>query len=493
MNDMTGPGIGNSSAPPARLVPVGAQVPATPSLGYDPLGYGAPPPDAGEGLRETILEYVRIFYRRRWLILILTLTVLVIGSVRTLMQTPLYTAVTRIQIDPTAPKVVETGATQAADFMDYEALRTQYEVLKSRSIAERAASALKLGRDPTFGAPTSTSLLGYVRALISPSPKAATVNERAAEARAAGVILGNRDIRPVTGSRLVDIAYSDPNPARAQRVSVALAEAYISANIDKRFKSNEYAKTFLEDQSKQLQLRLEDSERILVEFSEKNEIIVLSEKSSIAENNLSAASGALSNLIAQRIQTEQTWKQVESTKSLELPQFLGNAVIQGLRASRNALQSEYQDKLQTFKPAYPSMVELQSKINEIDRQIAAEVRAIKASLKGAYEGAVRQETETRNEVERLKAEALDLQKRLIQYNILKREVDTNRSLYNGLLQRFKEVEVAGGVGTNNIYIVDRAEVPGGPSSPNVRRSILLSLMLGLGLGFGAAYLSGDPR
>lgn len=163
-------------------------------------------------------------------------------------------------------------------------------------------------------------------------------------------------------------------------------------------------------------------------------------------------------------------------------------MIDGLRAKRNVLVTEYQEKLETFKPSYPAMVQIDNKIKEIDRQLASEVRTIKASLKGAYELSLSQENEMKARIETLRGEVIDLQKRSIQYNILKREVDTNRGLYNGLLQRFKEVDIAGGVGANNIFIVDRAELPGGPYAPSLSRSLLLSLMLGLGAGLGAAFL-----
>ena len=121
------------------------------------------------------------------------------------------------------------------------------------------------------------------------------------------------------------------------------------------------------------------------------------------------------------------------------------------------------------------MVQIKNKIAEIDRQLAAEVLTIKASFKAAYESSSNQEGEMRKQIETLKAEVLDLQKRSIQYNILKREADTNRSLYDGLLQRYKEVDVAGGVGANNVFVVDKAEVPGAPSSPQLSRALLLSL------------------
>jgi capsular exopolysaccharide synthesis family protein len=128
------------------------------------------------------------------------------------------------------------------------------------------------------------------------------------------------------------------------------------------------------------------------------------------------------------------------------------------------------------------------KNGEIDRQLAAEVKTIRSALKAAYQSSLSQEAEMKKRIEALREAALDLQKRSIQYNILKREVDTNRTLYDSLLQRSKEVDVAGGAGANNIFIVDRAELPGAPSSPQLARSLLLSLLLGLGAGVVAAYL-----
>ena len=226
----------------------------------------------------------------------------------------------------------------------------------------------------------------------------------------------------------------------------------------------------------------------MLDFAEKEQIVAVDEKSSIAETNLAAANTALGNLASERIKNEQLWRQVDQTDAVNLPQFLSNAVIDGLRAKRNELVTQYQEKLETFKPGYPAMVQINNKIAEIDKQLAAEIKTIRGSLKGAYEASLNQEKELKTRVDKLRADVLDFQKRSIQYNILKREVDTNRQLYNGLLQRFKEVDVAGGAGTNNVFIVDKADLPGAPSSPQLLRSMLLSLMLGLGGGLGLAYL-----
>ncbi len=162
--------------------------------------------------------------------------------------------------------------------------------------------------------------------------------------------------------------------------------------------------------------------------------------------------------------------------------------MEELRTKRKTLETEYQENLENFKPGYPSMMQISSKIKEIDKQITAEVNAIRGSLKAAYEAALNQENEMKRRVDKLREEVLDLQKKSIQYNILKREVETNRGLYNNLLQRFKEVDIAGGSAASNVFIVDRALLPMSPALPNLPRTFMLSVVVGLVLGVGFAYI-----
>lgn len=459
----------------------------TPMRGpYGAVPGGEDPPS--DDLRRLFFECIRIVFKRKWLILAIAIAVMSLGALRTLMITPMYTASVRIQIDSKPIKIVEGGQVEASEG-GTDFLRTQIELLRSSGVAERVASIAKLADDADFFKPREFSLMSAIRSLFSGEAQSDSVPDRTSLTRAAaGIVAGNQSVSLVPGSRLVDVRYSDPSPGRAQRVANAFADAFIASNIDKRFEANVYAKAFLEDQLAQLKLKLEEAETAVIAFAEKEEFVITSEKASIAEANLSAANGALGGLIADRIKSEQLWRQVENVDALNLPQFLLNPVIQGLRSARNTLDGEYKEKLQTFKPGYPAMIQIQNRMKEIDRQIVTEVKAIKESHKAAYEQALQQESEMRTRIETLRVETLDLQRRGIQYNNLKREANTLRTLYEGLLQRHKEVDVAGGVGANNIFIVDRASVPGAPSSPNISRALMLSLMLGLGGGFGAAYL-----
>jgi polysaccharide biosynthesis transport protein len=462
----------------------------TPLIQRDPYAGPADPRlrDDDNNLAATVQHYVRMVLKRKLLILGFAMFAVALAAVKSLLQTPLYTSVLRLQIDTQSTRVIEGGVTSPTETGSIDFMRTQFELLKSRAIAERVVSALQLQNDKDFLTPRNVSLSQVLRSLISASAKPTGSATTGQQSAAISVVTAGVEIKPVSGSRLVDIFYTDPSAARAQQIANAYAEAYVTSNIDKRFQANAYAKTFLEDQLKQLQLRLETSEKALIDFAEREKIIIVSEKSSIAENNLAATNTALGLLIAERMKNEQLWHQVENAKGLNLPQLLSNAVIDGLRGRRNELTREYEEKLETFKPDYPVMVQISNKLKEVDRQIASEVKTIKASLKVAFESSLAQENETKTRLDEQRMEVLELQKKGIENNILKREVETNRGLYNSLLQRFKEVDIAGGVGANNIFIIDRATTPGGPSGANLTNSLLMALALGLGVGLGFAYV-----
>jgi succinoglycan biosynthesis transport protein ExoP len=474
------------------VVPAAQYVPATRDPYTVAVGTYGPGVDAPSNFQLDLLEYLRILVKRKWLILSIVAAALVLGAVTTLMKTPLYTSTVRLQIDRHVSKIVEGGNITPAGGEDEDIvfMRTQYELLRGRTMAERVASALKLGEDPTFFAPREITIMGFLKGLIGSGAAPANQGSKKVnyEGAAAGTVLANRAIHPVIGSQLVDIAYTDPEPSRAQRIAAAFADAFIASNLDKRFEANSYAKVFLEDQLAQLKVRMEQSEKALLDFGQKQEIVQTNDKASIAETNLASANAALGTLISERMKNEELSKQLDATNAINVPQLLTNGVIEGLRAKRSAIETAYQEKLETFQPSYPIMVQLKNQITEIDRQLAAEVNTLKNSYKAAYESSLEQETQMKARIAGLKQDVLDLQKRSIQYNILKREVDTNQSLYNGLLQRYKEVDIAGGVGANNVFIVDKATLPGGPSSPNMNGALFNALAIGLAIALGVAFV-----
>src|SRR5262249_53467360 len=254
----------------------------------------------------------------RWLIISVVSSAVILGAVTTLMQTPLYTSTVRLQIDRAADKIVQGGNVKPEANDDDLFMRTQYELLQSRAMAERVASALKLENDPNFFRPRGFSIIGFIENLFGSGATPAAQESKKADLQnaAAGIVLGNRAVKPVLGSRLVDIMYSDPDPGRAQKIASAYGDAFIASNVDKRFEANSYAKVFLEDQLQQLKLRVEASQKALLDYGQKEQIVQTTDKASIAESNLTAANNALGNLISDRIKAEQQWKQLEAATAI---------------------------------------------------------------------------------------------------------------------------------------------------------------------------------
>ena len=302
---------------------------------------------------------------------------------------------------------------------------------------------------------------------------------------------------PERGSRLVSIIFKSPDPKLSARIANAYAEGFIEEAMDRRFEASSYARDFLEKRLAQVKGKLEDSERALVDYAASEHIVETSGgdeagKSGVGQSlpaaNLQAYNAALSAARTDRIKAEQRWDQAKSANGTGLAEILQNPTIQQLSQERAKLSAEYQDKLSIFKPDYPDMRQLAARLAEINSQIGAVTVTIKDALLAQYRSALLSERALESQVNSQQGAVLDLRGRSIRYTILQREVDTNRTLYDGLLQRYKEVGVAGGVSANNISIVDRATPPAMPSQPKPLTNMVMAAFAGLGLGVFLALL-----
>ncbi|WP_374473710.1 GumC family protein [Arenimonas sp.] len=434
-----------------------------------------------------LLSYWRILVKRRWTVLGAAGIVLVTALVGTLLMTPIYRASTSLQIDRDSIKVVDVeGVTPVEGAGGNDFFQTQYELLKSRALAERVASQLGLADGDQLERLAPRSPWGALAGLFSGGGEEEVPTEAEVSARqsaATGFIMNGLTVEPVRNSRLVRVHFDSPDPELSERAANAIAEAFIASNLERRFDSSSYAKTYLEDRLQELKLKLEDSERKLVEFAQQEQIVSSGEGSaSLSEQNLGTLNAALAEARRDRIRAEARWRQAQASKGTVLLGEIGeNSIIQSLQERRAELNAEYQDKLRLYKPAFPAMVQLKGQIDEVERQISEEVANIKSAIQAEFLAAQEQERLLGEQMAGLKTEVLDLQSRSIQYNIFKREVDTNRELYDGLLQRYKEIGVAGGVSSNNIAVVDRAQ-RGFKYKPSLTRNLALGLLAGLMLG-----------
>ncbi|WP_417231452.1 GumC family protein [Brevundimonas sp.] len=434
--------------------------------------------------------YWRLALKHRLLIMAVFIAALAIGVVVTLLTTPLYTATATLQIDREAARVlnVDDAAPRESMIQGEEFFQTQYGLLRSRSLAERVIEGQ--------GLDTSDSFLETMGVSV-PDTGSSGATGRAAKRRelVLRTVQDNLGVSPVRGSRLVTISFSSPSPQLSAQVANAFAENFIQSNLDRKFDSSSYARQFLEDLISQTKTKLEDSERQLVAYATQQQIISVNdgsnnpgENQSLASNNLVAINGALAQARATRVAAEEKWRQASSAPLMSLPDVFQNPAIQRMVEDRATLQAQYQQNSTRFGAEWPEMVQQKAQIDELDRQINTTARGIRDSIRGQFVVAANQERSLNSQVNALKADVLDLRDRTIQYNILQREVDTSRTLYDGLLQRYKEVGVTGGVTTNNISIVDRADPPSKPSSPKLLINLAIAMLLGIGFGGMAAFV-----
>jgi capsular exopolysaccharide synthesis family protein len=257
-----------------------------------------------------------------------------------------------------------------------------------------------------------------------------------------------------------------------------------------------YSKQFLGGQLAEAKRRLEDSERAAMRYARSAGLIDASagasHKIETGPKSLTTASlvelnDAYSAARAGRVQAQQRWQQAQATGAMNLPEVLSNPTVQQLSQRRAELQAQYQEETQRRQADHPAVQQLSAKIGEIDRQISGLAANIRSSIRDQFMVAQRQEAALRGNVSQLKSETLSEQDRGIQYNILRREVDTSREMYDGLLQRYKQVSAAAGIASNNVAIVDRAPPPVDPISPRALLNLLLATLAGLSLSLFAVF------
>ena len=440
-----------------------------------------------------IQQYLRIALRWKYVIIGVTVACLVLGLVVTLLTTPKYTATATVEIAREASQVTEIrGVERDTSSGDQEFYQTQYGLLKSRALSERVATQLRLVDNPDFYAMFGGKSDNPAFELTNNRYAATGRGERL---RAAGEILRrNVSISPTRLSRLVDIGFTSPQAAFSARVANAWGENFIQTNLERKVQATSYGRNLLERQLQLQKQRLDESQRQLVAYASQQQIINLPAQAgttagaataerSIVADNLAALNTALTQATADRIEAEARYRAGGTSTEV-----LGNVAINNLRQRRAELAAQYQQLMVQFEPGYPTAQALKSQIDQLDRAIGREESRASGSVESAYRASTARENALQTRVDQLKVSFLDNRRRSIQYNIFQQEVDTNRALYDGLLQRYKEIGVANGVGVNNISIVDTADEPQRPSSPRLFLNILISLLAGLGLGAVAAFV-----
>ncbi|MBX7495289.1 polysaccharide biosynthesis tyrosine autokinase [Qipengyuania sp. 6B39] len=429
--------------------------------------------------------------RHLWMALAIVGAVVVLALISTLLDTPRYTAETSVQINDQSDEVLgkdfeSANAAAPSDWDIDRFLNTQLDILKSRGLAERVADRLELATSERFFTAMEV-------------PTSALSGDQAEDrALAVELLRDNLDIDLPRATRVTSIAFTSTDPGLSGMIANAFAEEFIQANLQRRFDSTSYARDFVAEQLEEARIDLEDSERELNDYAKSVGLIRTYDALSPDGRDRLAGTVTASSLIqlndaaiqarADRIAAQSRWEAIQGTPLLASQPVLGNPTVQSLMTRRAELQSELQVAQERYLGNHPAISRLEGDLAAINRQLEATARQVRESIRAEYSAAQSAESKLDGQVQQARGNSLAEQDQSVRYNVLSRQADTARSIYDGLLQRYRELNASAGISSSNIAIIDRAETPTSPSSPNVPRNLALGLLVGLGLAAMAVFL-----
>jgi polysaccharide biosynthesis transport protein len=446
--------------------------------------------------QESVLgEYIRVLVKRKWTVVACLFSIFSVVAIASLKMTPVYEASGSIAINKPDSGLVNFGnsPTFSVDYYDPTELETEVKILQSDLLALQVVKELALDRRPEFGGKTAALPSSLD---LAPDPL------QADSGRTSALLSGFRGSLKVTlapNTHIVEVHFRSPDKDLAATVVNTLMSTYTENNFKSRFDSTMQASDWLSKQLVDLQMKVETSQEKLVRYQKEHEILGIDEKQNITTAKLDELNKALTTAESERMDKESVYRLVQSGDADTIVSAAGSldasgtgasasALLEGLRAKEADVKIQAAELSTQFGPSYPKVAQLNGQLKEIDAQILLETRKVAAKIRGQYMAALQRENMLHDALEKQKQEANKLNESAIQYSILKRDLESYRQLYEGLMEKMKQAGVSAGLKSNNFRIVDVARVPTSPIEPNIPRNLAFAFMLGLTSGVGLAFL-----
>src|SRR5271166_124180 len=426
-----------------------------------------------------LYDYLLILRKHQWLILSFVLAVVTIVSVATFKMQPVYVATARIEIDRDTSNILPFQGNDSYDAaMDLDNyIETQSKVLTSETLALQTIRNTGLSTRPEFASssgPSEAIALGSLANQHRP-PELAE-------------FLGSLSVHRVPTSRLLDVTFESTDPVLAAKIVNAHLETFVEQNFRSRYEATTQASTWLADQLDELKIKVQKSEDARIAYERQNQIWSLDDKSNITTQRLADVNRQLTETQTERMKKESLYEFAMAGNLDAIPQVQSNPSLLELIHRRSQLQENYNDALSQYGPNFPRVVRMQAQLKELDADLDKQKRNIVAGLESDYREARQRETLLAQALDQQKADVNAMSEKLVEYNILKREAEANKALYDGLLTKLKEAGITAGLRSSNIRIVDPAMIPSYPSRPAKARNVALAFLVGLVGGIGLALM-----
>ena len=460
------------------------------------------PPALGPDAEAELWEYWDVIRRHIKLIAgLFVVAELLIVFVVMFVATPLYTGLSTIQIESQAPQVLQSnsnnnrpGSEDVASFY-----RTQYEILKSRTLAAMVIRDLALEHNPHFNSTKKPSVvrrfLSWPGSLFSSKSHIPAADLQRADilgikAETIDKYLAGLTIRPEYDTRLAQVAFTSSDPVLAAKITNAHVQAYIQDGYIRRSYSNQAAQRFLEGELGELEKRVEKSEATLNDYRRNRGIVAFSinNKNQMISDRMAAINKALVDAEETRIALQADVETVNNDNYDAVPAVVSNSLIQRLKVQLSELQGRYANMASEYTPDYPDVARLHAQLLEVQRREQREINRVISSIKSKYQSALDRETQIKNQLESEKAKAMSLNDASLHDAVLSRELEANSALYKSVLESIKLLGLSSGSQITNVSVIDTASVPLAPSSPKKKLSLVLSGFLAVMTGIGVAFV-----
>ncbi|MCB1756314.1 MAG: polysaccharide biosynthesis tyrosine autokinase [Gammaproteobacteria bacterium] len=485
----------------------------------------------GEELNIDFQYYLRVLRKHKWAIIAMTVLVTGLAAFYAFTATPIYQSTATLLIESKKANIVSIEEIYGFDGNNEEYYQTQFELLKSRALAEKVIDKLNLKEHPLYvnsddPGPFSLNTLRHL-GLGSDSEEAATqpgesalepisdiitaentsatdpvVGDEAAGDLFAGTaeftaedrelqLLVNKftnalTIEPVRRTQLVKITYESPDPELAALVANTVGDTYIESYLDAKMEMTQKAAEWLSDRLGGLQLKLDESERRLIEFREEHQLIdVAGTVGALNEQQVTIATTALSTAQRELAEARSLYNEVQRLKqnSPELldtiPAVQDDQLIRTFKIEQGQAQRELDELSNRYGAKHPKIVDAESRLNAITDNLNRQVDRVISSIQNDYELAGQKVNELQRALASGKREIQDINKKKFELVALEREVEANRKLYDTFFNRIRETDTTDGLEAANARVSDRAVPATFPSKPKKSLVVALAMIAGL--------------
>jgi capsular exopolysaccharide synthesis family protein len=462
-------------------------------------------------------RYIKIL-RKHWLIILSIVGIaFFVTVIFTYTTQPIYSAFSQVLIERNTGK-----STLESNYYSYDPdfLETQAEIIKSENVARKVVGNLQLAtaykehfiKESRNGKPSEkeasqsnleTKLKDFKEAVGSffsdPKNKNTThdnqkeipVEPKTDEEIIAEMVRGGLNVVPVKNTKIVNISYQDKSPAIAKLVADAVVKAYMDEMLEIKLSTSNYSLKWMTAKAAEERDKLERLERQLQEFMRENDLVTVENRLTILPQKLSEFGGQLSKAEAQKKEMQDLLDQIKSTQknpeALEkLPVFASDGVLKAIRERIYKAEQNIQELSKKYGNKHPVMIRAMDELRLLKSERKFEIDRIVSATENSYQLALSKNKSLENLLDTTKSETLDLNEKFVQYSIMKREVDSNRVLYDTLQTNIKQQGVTEQSQSVNIWVIKKASLPGAPTKPNKKKNLVIGFILGLAGGIGLA-------